>query len=305
MTITSHSLLKQKLTNIKKLFDIETLLKTPMDTLYTTKYYKTNKLAYTLFHSSSGHIHMGLSDNESYSPSDLLAPAKIVSNAISEYAPNNILELATGRGATSLYLAQKYPDKKFVGIDISPTQLEQAENRVKKAKNYSVTLRDYHDLSSFPTESFDLVFIIEALCYTQDKERVLQEARRILSPKGHFIIIDGYMKDKKLLPDEQLAIDLAGRGMAVGKFESYEKFLKKVERANFSVIVSNDVSVKVMPTLRKLERIAKFFTMIPFAARFLIKLFPPEFTYNTITALLLPTIMELELGTYNITILRK
>ena len=46
---------------------------------------------------------------------------------------NYIVELGSGGGSNILYLARKFPEKKFVGIELSPTSVEHA-NSIKIIK---------------------------------------------------------------------------------------------------------------------------------------------------------------------------
>lgn len=59
--MATSSNLKHKLNQIKKVFDLNDLLALHPDKEYIQKYYKANKLAYSLFHTYSDKIYMGIS----------------------------------------------------------------------------------------------------------------------------------------------------------------------------------------------------------------------------------------------------
>ena len=95
-----------------------------------------------------------------------------------EYFKNEnplVLELGCGKGEYTVGLAEKFPYIKFEGIDISEGQLYFAYKKAKKFKNYHPKKGDYHDLNEFPKQSFNIVFEIEAVCYSLEKEKVLKE----------------------------------------------------------------------------------------------------------------------------------
>ncbi len=59
----------------------------------------------------------------------------------------------------------------------------------------------------FPTAAFDVVFVIEALCYSTQKKQVLKEVKRVLKKDGIFIVIDAFARKhtEELTPHEKLA----------------------------------------------------------------------------------------------------
>lgn len=305
MTINND--LATKLTLIQKVFDINDLLSLQTNKDYIQKYYKANKLAYSLFHTFSDKMYMGISRDGIYKEDDLLEAARMVERYITELDAKHILELATGRGATSAYLARKHPKIEFEGIELSQGQLDFAQKKAKKLNNYHPVLGDYHDLSRYPNNSVDIIFVIEALCYSSEKTIVLKEVRRVLKKNGIFIILDGYIKKirSKMTKDELLASRLTEIGMAVSEFEGYPSLLDKAKKVGFEIVLSEDVSLFILPTLRKFEKLAMTFFKHPRVARLISKIFSKEFIYNAVSGLLMPNLIEDGLANYYITVLRK
>src|SRR3989344_2598588 len=276
------------------------------DKPYIQTYYRLNRLTYTLFHTRTGLIHMGLSRDGTYKEDDLLEMARIVAGYVSEGAAKNILELATGRGANSLYLAKRFPNATFHGIDISETQLSLAFKHARKVKNYHPAFGDYHDLKRFNDATFDVVFILEALCYSTEKETVLREVRRVLKGGGLFIVFDGYSnKEPQELTESEIMVQgLIEKGMAVAKFESYRSFIEKA-RPDFQVVYEEDLSDLVVPTMQRLEKMSRRFFSYPRIARIVSRIVPRAVVNNTVSAFLMPTAMKCGLGCYKLTVLRK
>ena len=298
--------LGQRLEKIKKVFAIETLLSIRSDTKYIQKYYRVNKIPYSIFHTSSDLIYMGISRDGIFKEEDLLEAARMVDTYIKELQATKVLELATGRGANSLYLARRHPETEFHGIDISQAQLVRAEEKARKAKNYHPMYGDYHDLSQFPDSSFDILFIVEALCYSQQKEEVLAEAHRVLKENGVLIIFDGYREQKEnMSKEERLSRELTEKAMALNQFDYFDSFSTQISRSRFLLEKEENVSKYVLPTMKKFERLAERFFAHPFSARCIRVIFPKEFTYNAIAGYLMVPLFESRVFSYRILVLRK
>jgi sterol 24-C-methyltransferase len=299
--------LTEKLSKIKNVFRLEPLISLEASKEYIAKYYKTNRFAYSLFHTFSDRMYMGISRDGVYKASDLLEAARLVERHITELKAKNILELATGRGATSFYLAKRFPDVQFEGVDLSPGQLDFALKKARKVKNYRPVSGDFHTLAAFSEASFDILFVIEALCYSQEKEKVLREADRVLRPGGVFIIFDGYSKREisTLSDEELLAKKIVEKGMAVPSFEPYKNFMATVSRSGFHVVSDEDASRFILPTCKRFERLARKVFISKMFAKAIVKLFPSEFTYNIAAALLMPDAISRNIFCYHISVLKK
>ncbi len=297
-----HVELEFKLKQIQKVFDTDTIIHIQPTIASITNYYKVNKLAYDLF-ANKDFIHMGISRNGKYSKKDLLEQAKLVDKYIRQLKAKKVLELATGRGATSAFLAKTHPDITFEAIDLPNGQLDYAFNKARKLKNFHPKEGDYHNLSNYPGDSFDVIFVVEALCHSTNKKQVFSEVRKLLKNKGVFIIFDGYRgkKEHLLTKEELLAIRLTEKGMTVPSFDYYEDFKNKLFKSGFKILEEQDVSLLIMPTLKKFEAQAKlYFKVPPFLLRMINRFFSPVFINNIISGYLLATLEKLQLSKYMI-----
>jgi len=299
--------LHSRLEKIQSVFNIKRILSLRVDKEYIQKYYLVNKIPYSLFHNSTDLIYMGISRDGKFKQEDLLEAARTVEKYIHETQAQKVLELATGRGANSLWLALRHKDTEFYGMDISKGQLSFALKKAKQVSNYHPNLGDYHDLKKYSDDTFDIVFVVEALCYSTAKEKVLSEAWRVLKSGGLFVIFDGYSNKKtgELTPNELLAKQLTERGMALKEFETYHDFKEKISSSDFVIKFEEDVSLYVLPTMQKFERIASKFFRFPLFMKIITKLFPYEFTYNSISGYLMPFLIRSGLSSYWITVLQK
>ena len=299
--------LYSKLEQIKKVFDVEKIAHINPDKSYIQKYYLANRLAYTLFQSSKGYIHMGISRDGVFKLEDLIEPVKFVNEYVKKLPGKaNVLELACGRAANSLYLAEQNPQGSFSAIDLSDGQLKYAYQNQKKVNNLKIFKGDYHDLSRFEESKFDICFIVEALCYSTNKEKVLAEVSRILKKDGIFIVIDGYLNknEAQLDSDVLLANRLVEIGMAVPKFELYSEFIISAKKY-YSVEYEEDISKEVLPSMQRLERWARIFFKYTFLSKLLLKILPKMIVYNSLSGYLMPNLIQENIANYMITVLRK
>lgn len=299
--------LEEKLRKIKTVFDTEDIVSLQTGKDYVQKYYSVNKIPYSLLHTKSDLIYMGISRDGVFKEDDLLEAARTVENYIKDSRTKKVLELATGRGANSYWLAKRHHDVSFYGVDISNGQLDFAFKKAKKVNNYHPSYGDYHDLIAYESNTLDIVFIVEALCYSTVKEEVLNEVHRVLKPGGVFIVFDGYLNKElpEMTTDEILAVQLTEKGMALEKFESYADFKEKIKRSSFTLHFEENVSSYVIPTMRRFERMAQKFFSHPVLAKVATKVLPNKFTYNSVSGYLMPLLFETEVFSYWITILKK
>ena len=299
--------LTAKLEKIKAIFDIAKLASLKSNLAYIAKYYRVNKIAYTLFHGRDDLIYLGISRDGLFKRDDLLEAARATEKYILKTQAEKVLELATGRGANSFYLAKRHPDVEFYGVDISPGQLGLAFKKARRVANYHPAAGDYHDLKRFSDNSFDVVFVVEALCYSERKDIALKEVYRVLKPGGFFIIFDGYRgkKTDELEENERVAMMLMERGFALNVFETHQSFKAKIAVSGLDIESEENVSAHVIPTTKIFERLASRFFNHPFLARGLTKVLPDVFTFNAISGYLMPTLIRMGAFQYWITILRK
>lgn len=250
---------------------------------------------------------MGISRDGTFHKDDLLEYARIVEKYVKQTHATEVLELACGRGANSLYLAGRFPKTSFYGLDLPDGQLNYALKRAEKFANVHPAVGDYHDLSMFPAAKFDLVFVIEALCYSTNKAKVLHEIHRVLKKDGICIIADAYTKKPldKLTTDELLAKRLIERGMLVEDFMYYPTFKKLVQRS-FRVLYEEDISEYLLPTLYRFEAQAKFLFSLPKSlGKLIVRLLPSDVVNNAISGYLMPLIVKNGIAQMEIFVLKR
>ncbi len=96
-----------------------------------------------------------------------------------------VLDIASGDGVQAELLARHA--KKVTCVDISHAVIEAARKRLAKFDNVDFHEGDMHDLP-FEDASFDQIFAMHALSYTQAPELVIRQTARVLRPRGKLIL---------------------------------------------------------------------------------------------------------------------
>jgi ubiquinone/menaquinone biosynthesis C-methylase UbiE len=297
-----------KLSNIQKVFRVNDLIIRNGDVKEVAKYYKLNRFAYNLFHNKGGFIHMGISENGKFHVSDLLVQPDLVGKYIEKYKVKTVLELASGKGSNILYLAKKYPDTTFCGLDLPNGQLNLNNPWFKEVRNLEVGFGDFHNLGKYAPGKFDIVFIVEALCHSDRKEIVAKEVFRVLKDGGLFIIFDGYLNKTliELSKEELLAKQLTEKGMVVNNFENVDEVIQKIVSAGLQLIEEKDYSNNIIPNLEKFEKLAgNTIFKHPLLGKVINKILPNEITFNAVSGYLMPTLIRDGIASYKLLVFQK
>ena len=131
----------------------------------------------------------------------------------------NVLSVGCGPGVFLKELAEIHPDAEFVGVDLSPERIHDAELRLRGLRNARVQVGDAQALP-FESGSFDFVFCRFLMEYLPDKQRAVQEMVRICRGGGKILLqdLDGQLlwhspEDPELQETIEIVVSrLAGTG---------------------------------------------------------------------------------------------
>ncbi|HEY9887631.1 MAG TPA: methyltransferase domain-containing protein, partial [Candidatus Obscuribacterales bacterium] len=109
-----------------------------------------------------------------------------------------VLDVGCGIGGSTRILARDYGFSS-TGITISPQQVQRAQAITPEGLDAKFQVDDALNLS-FPDNSFDVVWSIEAGPHMPDKERYGAEMLRVLKPGGILVVADWNQRDDRRKP---------------------------------------------------------------------------------------------------------
>jgi ubiquinone/menaquinone biosynthesis C-methylase UbiE len=298
--------LKKYLGKVDRIFNITELLEKVIDTQDIADYYRESNIGYKFFHSVDGSIHMALNYDGEFSKDGYLGQAEIVQNYINIKGAKRVLELASGNGFNSIFLAKNNPDVEFVGIDLTPEHVNYSKENGEGLPNLRFLQGNFQNLR-FEDNSFDLVFEIESICHATDMTKALSEAYRVLKSKALFIVIDGFRSQNfdSFSYDLKTAGKLTELSMAVGSPWKVNEWLSLCENIGFTLEKLDDLSYAIMPNLLRFQFLARGFFKYPGLSRLFIKTLPSSLVQNAIAGIFMPFTIGAGMQLYLNILLRK
>lgn len=298
-------ILSKKIDKISRVIDLKSLSeKRFSNNGFIQKYYDINTIPYSLFYSRSGHVHMAISRRDEYHEGDLYEQARIIARYLPQ-SSGTVLELACGRGETLAYLGTRFPSLSLLGTDFSTMHLKMSRSRVRSLANTQVRKMDFHAFRGVESGAIDVCYVVEALCHSTDKEKVLRNVFQSLKPGGFFIVIDGYIDDCSDNPTLQTAKTIIEKGMAVECFEPYHTVLDSAKAVGFDCEYEESLTDFILPKMREIEQLAERYFSRPRVAWLIARALSPLFVNNAATGMLFPSFVATHRAHYYVTVLRK
>lgn len=175
---------------------------------------------------------------------------EVLAELASVTSQDHILDAGCGVGGSSIFLAQKYGCK-VTGISLSSKQIEAAKKNANKKNipKIPVFLVDDFTATSFPDESFDVVWGIESVCHANEKSKFLEEAYRLLKPHGRLVIADAFASKKN---EDSTEMKTWLSGWKVSSLDTSSDFLEKMKRTGFERISYKNITNHVLPSSKRL-----------------------------------------------------
>lgn len=106
-----------------------------------------------------------------------------------------VADVGCGHGASTILMAQAYPNSEFVGIDYHRPSIDTANERAREAglDNVSFTVAD---ATSYEGRGFDVIAFFDCLHDMADPSGAARHARQALAPDGHCMIVEPFAGDR-------------------------------------------------------------------------------------------------------------
>jgi len=200
-------------------------------------------------------MHAGFWDEKTKTLSQaLMRENEILADIAKIKEGDRILDAGCGVGGSSFYLASQ-KGAEVTGITLSEKQVLTAKQKAEERKHLhripEFLVMDYIH-TTFPNESFDVVWGLESVCHAEDKRDFIREAQRILKPNGRLIIADGFTIKNDYTESEKELLSKAVNGWAVNSMESIPNFTKYLNEFNFQNIIKKDATHYVIPSSKRL-----------------------------------------------------
>lgn len=113
--------------------------------------------------------------------------AKIVADFAASFRAERILETAAGTGIVTRAIHEALPDASIVATDLNDEMLAVAAKRLH-SEQVSFQSANAQSLP-FDDDNFDLVVCQFGIMFFADRPRANSEARRVLRPGGHYLVV--------------------------------------------------------------------------------------------------------------------
>ncbi|MFM7424088.1 MAG: class I SAM-dependent methyltransferase [Elainella sp.] len=114
-------------------------------------------------------------------------------NLLQVQPQQQVLDVACGKGKSSFLLAMQHPQASVIGLDMVPMHIELAEAQYGYTRNLQYQVGQAEALPC-PDQSVERIHCLEA-AFHFDRQRFLQEVKRVLKPGGRVVIVDFMWKN--------------------------------------------------------------------------------------------------------------
>jgi ubiquinone/menaquinone biosynthesis C-methylase UbiE len=183
---------------------------------------------------------------------------RVLADTVGIDGRDHVLDAGCGQGGSSVWLSENRGCK-VDGITLVPHQVVIASREATKRgldKQVAFTVGDYCR-TSFPDNSFSVVWACESLCHTRKKIEFYNEALRVLKPGGRLIIAE-YIRDRRpLQPDGEHLLAQWLNKWSIQDIDTREEHLEHMKLSGFINTSVRDITPNVVPSLRRLYKISE------------------------------------------------
>lgn len=105
-----------------------------------------------------------------------------------------VADVGCGHGASTILMAQAFPNSTFVGVDYHPASIETARQRAREAGVGNAQF-EIADAASY-SGSYDLIAFFDCVHDMADPAGAAKHARASLKPDGHAMVVEPFANDR-------------------------------------------------------------------------------------------------------------
>jgi SAM-dependent methyltransferase len=274
-------------------------------------YYAGTDAQLTGVHNAEGAIHFGLDWAGKYSDDGFYEQARIVEALAATASAKDVLEVGSGKGFNSVFLARRNPHVAFVGVDLTPLHVEMAMRRGDGLPNLRFVEGDFHAMTSIADASVDVVFDVEAGCYSDTPAKLrthLSEVHRVLRSGGTFVTFN-YCRASRfeaLSPKARLTVKLIERAWVIEQLHRESDWDDAAHRVGLRLVERRDLRAAATPSIVRLYRQARmFYRLMASSLRVILAKLVRQSTHNAVSALMLPYAFGTGALEYRMAVLKK
>ena len=176
---------------------------------------------------------------------------------------DRVLDAGCGVGGSSIFLARNYGCQ-VVGVSLSEKQIRSAEQNAAKHNVSHLThfVKKNYQNTGFEASSFDVVWGLESIVQSDDREGFLREAKRLLKPGGRLVIAEYMQVRSKLTSDEQSIMERWADGWACRDFTVLGSLTETMRLLGFTDIQITDETEHIRRSAEDMHR-AYWFWYVP------------------------------------------
>ena len=107
-----------------------------------------------------------------------------------------VADVGCGHGASTLIMAQTYPNSEFIGFDYHAPSIEHAKQAAKAAGHNGRVKFEQATAKAFPGKEYDFVTVFDCLHDMGDPVGAARHVRESLKPDGTWMIVEPFANDK-------------------------------------------------------------------------------------------------------------